>query len=187
MQQLVDAGGIKVPKSQKFPSEEDWLEWFEVAAKEGDFDAEPDFPTALALFRDAIQRAKERTDPPFDPPPTFMPDLIDLPDTRLRNWRNQLCFADVKEGCYWLWEMANRKHEGIPPVSTAEFQELADWVTANEERLYQLSLPSYLLDLGNGQFESLANIRYGLGNGVRENGAGELADKICRLRARYGD
>lgn len=165
-------------------SEEEWLELFEAWGEEGYFDHEPDFPTALVFYREALQRAQTQREPPFDPPADFMPNLTDVPWLRRLNWRNQVRFPDVHAGWDWLSEMLRRVQEGIPPVSTAEFDELAQWFQANAERLYHLSLPSHLLDLDAGRTTSLANLRYGLRQGVRVFGAGELAEDIRRLRAR---
>ena len=167
------------------PRDEDWLELFEVWGAEGHFAREPDFPMALAFYREALQRAQAQTDPPFDPPDEFMPNLTDLPALRRLNWRNPVRFPDVHAGWDWLAEMLRREQEGIPPVSTAEFEELARWFQANEDRLYHASLPSHLLDLGAGRTTSLTNLRFGLRRGVKEYGAGELAEDLRRLRTRY--
>jgi hypothetical protein len=169
------------------PSDEEWLELFANWGREGQFDREPDFPTALAFYRDALQRAKTQTDPPFDPPDDFLPTQSDLPALRRLNWRNPVRFPDVHAGWDWLAEMLRRVQEGIPPVSAAEFEELARWFQANEKRLYQLSLPSHLLELGGGRSTSVTALRYGLRQGVRASGAGELAEDLRQLRARYGE
>ena len=76
-------------------TEEDWLERYEAWGRAGAFAAEPDFPVALAFFRDASARAKALADPPFDPPADFMPNLADLLDARLLNWRTRWRFPDV--------------------------------------------------------------------------------------------
>lgn len=169
------------------PSEEDWLALFEEWGQQGHFQQETDFPTALASYRESLQRAKMQTDPPFDPPADFMPNLTDLPSLRRLNWRNPVRFPDVHAGWDWLAEMLRRVQEGIPPVSTTEFEELSRWFAANESRLYQLSLPSHLLELGGGRSTSLTNLRYGLRQGVRASRAGELAEDLRQLRARYGE
>ena len=43
-------------------SEEDWLDWFTAHGKQGAFDHEPDFPTALAVYRKAIEEAKRNNE-----------------------------------------------------------------------------------------------------------------------------
>jgi len=166
-------------------NEEDWLELFEAWGEDGRFAGEPDFPAALAFYRDALQRAKTQADPPFDPPSDFLPNLTDLPALRRLNWRNTVRFPDVHAGWDWLAEMLRRVQEGIPPVSAAEFDDLAQWFSAHESRLYQLSAPSYALEVGAGRTVALANFRYGLRQGVRASGAGDLAEDLRRLRARY--
>lgn len=115
-----------------------------------------------------------------------MPNLMDLPSLRLLNWRNAVRFPDVNAGADWLAEMLRRVPEGIPPISCAEFEELANWFEANESRLYKISAPSYSFDLGKGRTIWLVNVRYGLRQGVRAWGAGELAEVLRCLRARYG-
>ena len=167
------------------PSEEDWLELFEAWGQQGHFQQEPDFPAALAFYSEALQRAKTQTDPPFDPPADFMPNLTDLPWLRWLNWRNTVRFPEVHAGWDWLAEMLRREQEGIPPVSTAEFEELATWFQNNEDRLYHSSLPSHLLDLGAGQMTPLTNLRFGLRRRVQAYGAGESAEDLRRLRTRY--
>src|SRR5215471_12488367 len=54
-------------------TEEEWLSLFESWGREGLFDCEPDFPTALMLYRAALQKAKAQADPPWDPPTDFLP------------------------------------------------------------------------------------------------------------------
>jgi hypothetical protein len=168
-------------------TEEDWLERYEAWGRAGAFAAEPDFPTALAFYRDALARAKAQADPPFDPPADFMPNLADLPHARLLNWRTSQRFPDVDAGWWWLSEMFGRVSDGAPPATEAEFAELADWFAANDERLYQLSLPSQLIDLGGGRKTSTANVRWRLAVGPRAKGAGEVAEDLRRLRALYGE
>jgi hypothetical protein len=167
------------------PNEEDWLERFEAWSRAGVFAAEPDFPRALAFYRDALARAKAQADPPFDPPADFMPHLADLPDARLMNWRTRWRFPDVNAGWWWLSEMYDRATGGLPPVTEAEFRELADWFAANDEQLYQLALPSQLLDLGGGRKTSSANLRWGLTCGPRARGAGAVSEDLRRLRTVY--
>lgn len=142
--------------------DEDWLELFEALGREGHFAGEPDFPTALAFYRAALQRAQAQTDPPFDPPPDFMPNLMDAPHQRRRNWRNHVRFPEVHAGWDWLAEILGRVLDGVPPVSTAEFDDLARWFSAHESRLYPLSAPSHSLEVDAGRTVMLANLCYGL-------------------------
>ena len=83
--------------------------------------------------------------------------------------------------------MRRRVADGVPPVTEAEFGELADWFDANRERLYGLSLPSQLLDLGDGLVTSTANVRYELARGPRAYRAGEVAEKVRCLKTLYGE
>ena len=60
------------------------------------------------------------------------------------------------------------------------------WFRTHEARLYDLSAPSQLLDLGGGRRTSTANVRYQLAQGPRATGAGELAEDLRQVRAKYG-
>ncbi len=143
-------------------------------------------------------RAKAQADPPFDPPTDFMPNMADLPEVRLLNWRTRWRFPDVDAGWWWLSEMFGCVTEGKPSVTEAEFAELADWFAANDERLYQLSLPSQLLDLGGGRKTSSANLRWKKAGGPRAKGVVEYGrgrsptanalwgGRTMKLRARLG-
>jgi hypothetical protein len=166
-------------------SDESWLALFEAWGRQGYFDQEPDFATALAFYRDALLRAQAQTDPPFDPPDDYLPGKTIPPHMRLCTWRDVNRFPDVHAGWDWLAAMLRRIQEGIPPVSTAEFMELADWFSANEARFYHLSRPSDLLEVEAGRTISLTTLRYELCKGVRALGAGELAKDLRRLRMRY--
>jgi hypothetical protein len=167
-------------------TEEDWLACYEDWGRQGHFQGEPDFPSALAAYRQALEQARAGTDPPFDPPDDFMPGLDDLPQLRLLNWRDKYRFPAVHAAWEWLAEMLHRITEGTPPVTEAEFHELAEWFRANDARLYTLSAPSHLLDLGGGRTTDATNVRYQLSKGPRVLRAGEVAEDVRRLRARYG-
>jgi hypothetical protein len=175
-----------VPRPARL-TEEDWLELSEAWGSAGVFSAEPDFPKALAFYRDALVRAKAQADPPFDPPADFMANMADLPELRLLNWRTRERFPDVHTGWWWLSEMRGRLTDGTPPVTETEFGELADWFAANDKRLYQLSLPSQVFDLGGGRKTSSANLRWGLACGPRALRSGLLAEDVRRLKALYGE
>lgn len=68
--------------------------------------------------------------------------------------------------------MLTRVAEGIPPVSEAEFAELAGWFAEHDASLFACSHPSELLDVGGGRRVSCANVRYALAKGPRADGAG---------------
>jgi hypothetical protein len=188
LQRLEDAAHSAAPAERPHQlTEEDWLHRFEAQEREGDFAAEPDFPAALAFYRDALRRAHAQADPPFDPPADFMPNLADLPEMRLLNWRTKARFPDVDAGWWWLSEMLDRVVSGVPPVTETEFRELAAWFDAHDEQLYRQSLPSQLLDLGGGRCTSSADVRYSLAKGPRAFRAGKVANDVRRLKAINGE
>jgi hypothetical protein len=162
-----------------------WLAVFERLGREGTFDHEPDFPVALAYFRTALERAGASTDPPFDPPPEFLPNHP-TPYLRVELWRSAERFPEVRAGLDWLSEMLGRLVEGVPPVSEAEFAELAAWFGLNDAGLLARARPSELLDVGGGRRVWGANLRYSLAKGPRADGAGRVAEDVRQLRARYG-
>ena len=88
-------------------------------------------------------------------------------------------------GFVWLCEFFDRLHDGVPPVTEAEFAELGAWFLAHEDRLWTICLPSELLDLGDSDFESFGNVRWGITKGPRESGAGETAVWLRRIRESY--
>lgn len=88
---------------------------------------------------------------------------------------------------FWLVEMLQRVREGIPAVTTAEFGELAAWLSSADQRLYEASLPSQILDLGDGRNTTVANLRYGVWLGPRASGVTEMVADLRRLRERFGD
>jgi hypothetical protein len=173
------------PRPVTPPLDEDgWLATFERLGGRGTFDAEPDFPTALAYYRDALARAHASIDPPFDPPADFRPDDR-LPFIRLECWRTPSRFPDVCAGLEWLSEMLSRVTRGVPPVTEAEFHELAAWFRANDDRLHRLSLPTELLVVGSDRRTWCSNIRFFVTRGPRVEGAGQVAEDIRQLKARY--
>jgi hypothetical protein len=147
LDRLEDRAAARPPAAPAPRDEEGWLASFEEWGREGHFDHEPDFPVALALFRAALARARASMDPPFDPLPEFRPEQR-FPHIRLEMWRTKERFSEVCAGLDWLSEMLARLVQGIPPVSEAEFAELAAWFRVHDAALYALSLPSELLDVG---------------------------------------
>jgi hypothetical protein len=193
-------------------TEEEWLSLFESWGREGFFDSEPDFPTALMFYRAALQKAKAQADPPWDPPDDFMPgeeghrrrfewrhggvyqrvgaDGNLLPEGTGVNrglFRRFSRFPEVEQGWQWLTGMTQRRAQSVPPLTLAEFEELACWFEVNRERLTALSRPSYLLEVGDGKTDSVSNLCSKLDEGPRGWEAGEVAEQIRRLRARYGE
>jgi hypothetical protein len=166
------------------PTDEGWLDAFEASGREGYFDREPDYRVALAFYRDALRRAKARGD--FDPPEDFLPAMRNMPHLRLSNWRDESRFPDVREGWRWLAGMALRRMHDVPPVTEAEFRELADWLEANAESLDALLPRSHGLAIGKNYYTSIFNLRLKLKDGPRTTDAGELAEAVRGLRERYG-
>jgi hypothetical protein len=188
LQRLEDAAHSAAPAERPHRlTEEDWLHRFEAQEHGGVFAAEPDCPQALAFYRDALRSAQAQADPPFDPPADFMPNMGDLPELRLLNWRTKARFPDVDAGWWWLAEIHERVVSGVPPVTETEFRELAAWFAAHDVQLYQRALPSQLLDLGGGKYTSCADMRYGMAKGPRAFGAGKVAEEVRRLKALYGE
>lgn len=192
-------------------TEEQWLDQFESWGQEGFFDREPDFPTALAYYGAALQKAKAQAEPPWDPPDDFLPraeapyrlfewrhggalrrvdtDGNILPegtDVNCGLWRRCDRFPEVRQGWYWLAGMVKRRTDGVPPVSVAEFEKLASWFVANLERLTALSRPSCLLEVGNGRKDSVINLRCQLDRGPRAWDAAVVAEQLRQVRTRYG-
>jgi hypothetical protein len=81
--------------------------------------------------------------------------------------------------------MVHRVEVGIPPVTEAEFRELAEWFAANEGRLRQVAGPSEVLDLGGGRRTGCGHLRYYLARGYRADGAGQLAVDVLEVRRRH--
>ena len=184
LSRLEDRAAARAAARPKHPDEDGWLEAFERLGREGHFDCEPDFPKALASYRDALARAHASADPPFDPPPEFMPEQR-LPHVRLRLWRTKEKFPEVWAGLEWLSEMLSRVCDGVPPVSEGEFAELVAWFGAHEAGLAALAGPAELLEAGV-HLTWCASVRTSLAKGPRAEGSGRAAEDLRQLKARYG-
>jgi hypothetical protein len=156
-----------------------WLAAFERLGREGYMDAEPDFPAALAEMRDALARARASTDPPFDPPSGFMPGHPN-PHLRAECWRSAARFPELSAAMDWLFEMVGRVAEGEPPVSEAEFAELAAWFAAHDAEIAKVEP----LEAGGGHRVWCASVRDDLARGPRAIGSGRVAEDVRRLKAR---
>jgi hypothetical protein len=165
-------------------SEWDWLDRFEQWGRQGTFAHEPDFPVALATYRQALVLAAAQTNPPFDPPADFMPNQAN--PLRQSNWRNSFRFPDVNKAWHWLGEMLERVVKGRPPVTEQEYRELEEWFQKNGDGLHRLESHG-LLDLGNGRKTTTANLRHGLWQGPRALGATEVVEDLRQLRKLHGD
>jgi hypothetical protein len=172
----------KPPEPAGPVTDEDWLAAFEDMGRQKMFAAEPDFPRALAEYRRVVTKHREKPEIPAD----FMP-LVANPEERLRWWRAPLEANEVNEVFMWLAGMFERVSTGVPPVTEAEFAELASWFEANQDRLRALAGYSGLLDLGDGRRDSVPNLVYQVRKGPRDLSAGEVADTLRQLRERYSD
>lgn len=79
--------------------DEGWLQIFEDHAKQGHSVHEPDFPAALAAYRQALKEAAQ--DPLFEPPDTFEPPLP-FAERRVK-WREKHRTAAMEE-VWAAWE-----------------------------------------------------------------------------------
>ena len=189
------------PVEQDWPDEGDWLDQYAAWGAKGLFRHEPDFATALADARAAVARAKGSIDPPWLPPADFeigagaaAPGYEkQRAAVRRYDWRSRH-FPQVRAALGWLHEMRHRAVEGIPPVSEAEFAELAAWHAANAERLDRLAderRPAQLLDVG--LIGSVIHrvrvrswmVRCELRHGPRAEDSGRCAETIRRLRVMF--
>jgi len=142
-------------------SDEDMLREFEELGRQGYFREEPDFPVALENYRQALATS-----------PKSCPASASSPE--------------ANQAFFWMYELLDRVRRAIPPVTAAEFGELQAWFTAHDARLSQLSMPSQMLDLGDGHRIAPGNVRYDLRKGPRAIGAGEVAQIVRRLKVLFG-
>ncbi len=133
----------------------DWLAVFERRLSDGSVASEPDFPRAVEEFRAAITAAGNSLIPPMD----FRPR--DSASARHLAWKIEHPNPQVESLWFWLAEMFQRALTGQPPVTEAEFADLATWFTANEDRLWAAIQPGQLFELGDGVRVSMAGLRWG--------------------------
>jgi hypothetical protein len=165
------------------PLEEDWLLMYEDWANQGMFVGEPDFPVALAAYRQALAEAKQGQ-PSWYPPADFEPGQRTR--QRFASWRHQHHYPAVNKTWLWLSEFFDRVRQGLPPVTRAEFQELANWFEINQKHLTRLEGPSELVAVSGGRRTCLTNLRYGLLQGYQARGVGRLAEDLRHLRTCLG-
>lgn len=161
-----------------------WLALVEKLGRDGGFDGEPDFSTAVVLYGTALARARASSHFPFEPPADFQPHERDRHRRRV-SWRTEERFPELAAAGEWLCEMLGRLRDGVPPVSEAEFANLAVWFRANEARLYELSLPMQSLELSAWRQTSCSEVSFALDRGPRVRGAGQVAEDVRRLKVRY--
>jgi hypothetical protein len=177
----VIAAKIRPPNELRGLSDEQWLTHFKAWDGEGLFDTEPDFPVALAWYDEALATTFD------EPPATFEPLLAEQPTLRLEHWCSYGRAKAIDNAWLWLSEMLERVIQRKPPVTEAEFKVLAAWFEAHDSDLYQLSLPSQLLNLGNGKRTCIGNLRYGIRSGPRALGAGEVVEELRTVKECYGE
>lgn len=158
-----------------------WLARLEECERAGHFNQETDFPRALAFYLAALAEAPAAE--PATEPQTSDPRPVPAFVEHLRIGDR---YPDVAAAAGWLREIAWRVECGIPRVTETEFAELAAWFEANEQRLASLADASTLRDVGCGRRTCCWSIRHALRAGPRADGAGEVAEVIRQLRARYG-
>jgi len=156
-----------------------WVAALEAAAAEGRYPFGPDYARAVAALR-----AAAAADPLGPPPGWFEPGRS--PPDRFMAWCRSRPRPGVEATRAWAAELLLRALGGTPPVTDAEFERLAAWVRANEMRLRTLADTDGLVPLGDGSGAVLDGVLAALGRGPRWPGAGEVAEIMRRLRARYG-
>lgn len=187
------------PVEPDWLDEDGWLDQYTAWGAAGLFDHEPDFPKARAECRAALECAHASVDPPWVPPDDFQLAGTATPGyekqrqaVRRHDWRARH-FPAVRSALDWLDEMRGRILHGIPPVSEAEFAELAAWLEANAQRLDARAdqNSSELLDVGViGDVRHPERVRswmvkYDLRQGPRAEGSGRCAEIIRRLRVMF--
>jgi hypothetical protein len=155
-----------------------WLRCFETWGQQGLYAAEPDFPAALAFYREAVERARAR-------------GLLQLPPaartvTSLSRERLTERDLELAVGWRWLLEMTRRARQGVPPVTETEFAELSAWFHAHAADLERRLQPERWFNMGDCRLLMVGNILESLGRGPRELGAGRVAEDVRLLRVRYG-
>jgi hypothetical protein len=181
-----------------------WLATFEAMGQEGTFDCEPDFPKALAYYREAIRDAtapayyrhegrprpvpepyRGRSFVRVDAAGHIIPDGVDVNQGVLRR---VTCAAD--EGWDWLTAMALRVTRGVAPVTEAEFLELTDWLGNVLRATDPATFSAGPLEVGTACGAGDGTTPCDLWRAMREQGprgseAGEQAEAARRLKGRY--
>ena len=184
LQKLECAAQTNAPPSHERLDEE-WLVVFTNWGTADGLAREPDYPKAWAAYRQAIEEAQAQVDPPFDPPPSFLPGRDR--HARFRAWRDWPRFTAVRDSWSWLAAMGMRFYRNEPPLSEAEFASLANWFEANVDRLDRLAGGSQLLEWRPGESTTTTNIRCGIHSGPRSYDAAGWAEILRALRGRHGD
>jgi hypothetical protein len=168
---MTDAELVEIIGYDPWDSEEGFLRLFEGLAS--DLAREPDYPRAMAFYREALQEASA------DPPADFLPTLPK--EMRLEHWRGR--FPNVGEGLTWLWSMLERLNTETPPVGEAEYNELRGWFVANAARLRDMAGDRIFALGGNRKYPFSALNSTLRDEGPRAPHAGEVAEVLRRLKA----
>lgn len=164
---------------------EEWLAMYRQWHAAGEYASEPDFALALDELEAALVDAHQQTDPPFVPPDDYLPTEDIRQRVSMWRGRHRGKFPAVRDALLWVLDLSGRVHDGVPPVTCAEFAELADWFQANHDRLYRVS--GQLLDLGDGQRVDLPVVGAHMRAGPRRRHAGEFAQVVRLIRQRFGE
>src|SRR5262249_1850303 len=146
------------------PDADDWLARYEAWGKQRCFDLEPDFPIALAAYRQALTEAKACPDQPANG------DLL--------GFKAKYRFPALHRAWDWLAGMMLRRVRNQSPVTMKEFDDLAAWFERNSDRMPF----NACVDLGNGQRVDRTNLYCGIQKGVTDVHVGELVESLRRLR-----
>ena len=184
----------------------EWLAAIEAMGRQGQFEHEPDFRKALAFYRNAIRdptapasyrhAGQSRPLPePYrgrscvrvDACGNIIPDGVDV-----NHGVNCRVTSAADQGWQWLAGMALRVLGGVPPVSEAEFRELTDWLTDVLRTADSATFSVGVIEVGTAGAVSSQTTPFNLWMQMREEGprgwgAGEQAEAVRRLRARYGE
>jgi hypothetical protein len=184
---------------------EEWLAYFEAMGREGCFCHEPDFPRALAFYREAIRDPTGPVYYRFAGQPRLLPESNrGRPFVRVDGAGNVIpdgqdvsrgvlfpVTSAADEGWQWLCGMALRVRNGVPPVTEAEFRELTDWLSDVLGPADRAAFSAGLIDVGTagggGYQTTPCNLWMTMRNeGPRGANAGGQAEAARRLRARFG-
>ena len=168
------AAGLSAPASDAA-----WVAAFAAAAGDPRIAREPDFPRAVDALRAAVAAD------PLGPPPGWFEPARD-PVERFFAWCGANPRPAVDAARAWAAELLLPAVDGIPPVTAAEFAELAAWVRENEDRQRARAAVDGLVPVGDGSGAVLDEVLARFDRGPRWPGAGEAAEVARRLRARHG-
>jgi hypothetical protein len=105
-------------------------------AESGAFAAEPDFATALAEFKAAVESARADAGRPLTPPADYFPskDYPGMTSEHRRALWLEASHPVLAVAYEWLGAILLRVVGGIPPVTVGEFNDLQAWYCRWEGR-----------------------------------------------------